>query len=88
MKKDEEKYMEYALKLTGKVQELLSDEDGDFHISLEDLEGEGNLTAFMHALANAMPCRIYNHLTGDSKNTLEFNHLANHLCFQFSNKVD
>jgi len=33
-----------------------------------------------------MPTMIYNTLTGENKNFLEFNHLANQLVLQFNKK--
>lgn len=73
------KDVEYAAILTAKISEVF-EEDID---KKELLEGE-NLTHFFHALVNLMPNHIYNTLTGDDKNNLEFNHLANNLVFQYS----
>ena len=85
MKKQDEHY-EYAVLIEAAIGELFN-EDSEFHIDLEDLEKEGNLTKFIHALANIVPVHLHNKLTGDNKDMLEFNHLANRLCFQFSNKT-
>lgn len=51
------------------------------------MKGE-NPTHFTHALANIAPAHIFNQLTGENKSSLEFNHLANQLCFQYSTKND
>lgn len=81
--KHSEKELQYAVKLGGKIAEIFDDES-EFHIDKEEL-GEGdNLTHFFHALANVMPTHIYNKITGDNKNHLEFNHIANQLVFQYS----
>ncbi len=74
-----EKHEEYAVKILDKVQELLQDE-------IEEISEGTNATDFIHALANTVPNIVYNKLTGDDKNNLEFNHFANNLVFQFSKK--
>jgi hypothetical protein len=74
----------YALILIGKIQELFDENsESDFHIDQEELQEGENLTHFFHALANMMPNHIYNNVTGDYKNNLEFNHIANQLVFQY-----
>ncbi len=80
------KYKEYAILIAAKISELF-DEDDESYISEEDLFDDENLTQFIHAMANAAPNIMYNNITGDNKNNLEFNHLANGLCFQYMNKV-
>lgn len=80
-----EKAFQYAAILTAKIGEVI-EEDGE--ISGEEL-GEGdNLTHFFHALANIMPTHVFNSITGDEKNNLEFNHIANQLVFQYSKKKE
>lgn len=86
MKKDE-KWLEYAGAITALAGEMF-DEDSEHCVDLDDLSEGDNLTHFIHALANVMPTVIYNKLTNDDKNNLEFNHLANRLCFQYSDKVN
>jgi len=82
-----EKKIEYATKLLGAIGSMF-EEGNEWEIDQEEL-GEGdNLTEFFHALANIVPTHLYNELTGDNKDQLEFNHLANKLCFQYSNKKD
>lgn len=81
-----EKHIDYAVQIQGVLSELFRG-DRDYYIDeLELLEGD-NFTHFMHALANVVPTRFFNKLTRDSKNNLEFNHIANQLCFQYSSKV-
>ncbi|MBS9773836.1 MAG: hypothetical protein KGV59_01585 [Tenacibaculum sp.] len=78
----------YALKIT-EVLQLLFDEESEYAIDKTELiEGENNLTDFFHALANVAPTNVYNKLVNDDKNQLEFNHIANQLCFQYSKKSD
>lgn len=58
--------------------------DSPNYIDPKQFEDDDNLKAFMHALATAGPCFIFNMITGENKNHLEFNHVANALVFEFS----
>lgn len=82
-----EKHLQYAAMLSGKIAEIF-DEESEYHIDQEELQEGDNLTHFFHALANVMPTHLFNKITGDDKNNLEFNHIANQLVFQYSNKND
>jgi hypothetical protein len=82
-----EKTHEYAAILTAKMLEIFDKESEDQIDRKELFEGD-NLTHFIHALATIMPTFIYNKLVTDTKNHLEFNHLANGLVFQYSKKED
>lgn len=77
---EEEKHLRYAAIITTKLAELF-EEEGDLH---EDEDFTNNLTEFIHALATVAPCHLYNKIIGDNKNHLEFNHLCNQLCFQYT----
>lgn len=81
-----EKQFEYAVKL-GMAVASVFDENSDYRINKSEFENDDNLKAFIHALANIVPNQIYEMLTGEDKNNLEFNHIANHLVFEYS-KVD
>ena len=81
-----DKSIEYAAKILAQIQEIF-DEDSDNYIDVKELSEGNNLTEFMHALANLAPNMVYSKFTGDDVNSLEFNHLANKLCFQFSEKA-
>ena len=81
-----EKHIDYAVKL-GMAVATVFDEKSDYHIKQSDFENDDNLKAFLHALANIVPNQMYETLTGEDKNNLEFNHIANHLVFEYS-KVD
>lgn len=72
---------EYAVIILNQIQEMFSD-DCENHIDLEDLQEGNNATHFIHALATIVPNMVYNKLTGDNKNHLQFNHMANQLVFQ------
>ena len=82
-----EKHLQYAAMLSGKIAEIF-DAESEYHIDQEELQEGDNLTHFFHALANVMPTHLFNKITGDDKNNLEFNHIANQLVFQYSNKKD
>jgi len=73
--------------LSGKIAEIF-DEESEYYIDQEELQEGENLTHFFHALANVMPTHLFNKITGDDKNHLEFNHIANQLVFQYSKKQD
>ena len=82
MTENKEKYLEYAAMITSSISDMF-EEGSDYHIDQEELAEGDNLTHFLHALANVVPTHIFNDITGDKKNQLEFNHTANHLCFQY-----
>jgi ribosomal protein L2 len=83
------KHLQYAVMLNGKIAELFDeDSESDFHIDQQELQEGDNLTHFIHALANIMPTYLFNKITGDDKNNLEFNHIANQLVFQYYKKQD
>ena len=84
-----EKHLQYAAMLSWKIVELFDeDSESDFHIDHKELQEGDNLTHFFHALANIMPTHLFNKITGDDKNNLEFNHIANQLVFQYYKKQD
>ena len=82
-----EKHLQYAAMLSRKIAEIF-DEESEYHIDQEELQEGDNLTHFFHALANIMPTHLFNKITGNDKNNLEFNHIANQLVFQYSKKQD
>jgi hypothetical protein len=79
-----EKRFEYAAIISSKIAELLDEtSESGFHISIEELNEDDNLTEFCHALLNLAPFKIVSNLSNAAKDVLELNHLANRLCFQF-----
>lgn len=82
MSEEKEKYLQYAAMINGVLASMF-DEDSEWAIDQEVLNEGDNLTLFIHALANVAPTLLFNTLTGDNKNQLEFNHMANQLCFQY-----
>lgn len=77
--------LEFSAKLYSQIIEVF-EEDSSNYIDLKELKkSEDGLTDFFHALANMIPTVLYNRLTGSDVNHLEFNHIANRLCFQNMN---
>lgn len=76
-----EKWIQYAVIISAQIQEMF-EEDATNKIDLEELAEGDNAKHFLHALANVVPCKVYNKLTRNEKTYLEFNHLANVLCFE------
>jgi len=82
MERSEEKIVEYTSIIVDCLNQLL-EKDNDFSLDTDELiEGE-NLSIFFHALSTVVPSHFFQILTGNKKSFLEFNHLANHLCFQY-----
>lgn len=79
-----EKWLQYAVLLQSQIAAMFK-EDSDNYIDPNDFEDEENCTAFFHALANVMPCNLFNKLTGEDVDVLGFNHNANRLIMQFCN---
>lgn len=88
MSKNNGKHLEYATIILGKLSELFDkDNESNYHIDLKELEEGDNMTDFVQALANIVPNHLVNSLTNQDNTTIEFNHMANILVFQYS-KLD
>lgn len=83
----EEKAAQYAIALLSAIQTCF-DDDSENPINVKELMKDNNLTHFMHALSNLAPAMVYEKFTGQDVDSLEFNHIANKLCFQYSKSVD
>lgn len=83
--KNRDKAIQYAARIVNALGELFS--DGEHEMDMEELMEGDNLTNFIHGLANIAPTMIYNELTGEERENLEFNHIANRLCFQYSTSI-
>jgi len=81
---------EYSAIIISKLAEIIApDSDSDMRIDLDDLlQSDENATIFFHCLANIAPTYFYNEITNETINSLEFNHLANKLNFQYLNKPE
>jgi hypothetical protein len=78
----QEKWMTYAVLIQSAIAEMFEDGANNF-IDKNDFDDEQNAKDFLHALANVAPTHLFNKLTNDDKNMLEFNHVANQLCFEY-----
>ena len=78
------KHVQFAVQITAMIADAMLNEDSEHYIGLK----EEDITEFIHALATVAPTMIFNNITGSDKNNLEFNHVANQLCFQFMSKED
>lgn len=83
MKEKTERYPEFAAVIIDRLASIFDKDSEDFSYDLEQLSEDEELTEFMFALACVVPAKLFNEITGDDKDYLEFNHLANRLCFQF-----
>lgn len=83
-----EKSMSFANRIALAINDMLTNEASEYYVSVEELQEDDGLTDFVHALANLAPATVYTSLTNDDKNTLEFNHLANQLCFQYGKREE
>lgn len=85
-KRKNEMYVQYAAKILSTLSPILTDEDSENHIGLEELQEGDNLKHFIHALGTVASCHLFNQFTGGDKSWLEFNHVANTLIFEYANK--
>ena len=86
MAKQEQLWMTYAVRIQTVLQ-LLFEKDSEDYVG-DNFFQEGDATQFFHALGNVVPTTVFQRLTGINKNCLEFNHLANQLCFQYSERPE
>ena len=76
------KYIQFASQITAVLADAMENEDNPNYMEIK----EKDLTEFIHALSTVAPNMIFNNITGQNLNNLEFNHVANKLCFQFMKK--
>lgn len=79
-----DKKTEYCALILTKIGEMFEEDEN----LLKDISDGDNCTDFFHALANMVTTNLYNQLTSGDLNMLQFNHIANQLVFQNSNRVD
>lgn len=80
--KKHEKWITYAVQIQSALQEAF--DRGD--IDVKEFEDSENFKQFLHALSTVVPAKMYCSLTGEESNYLEFNQLANTLCFEYMTK--
>lgn len=80
-KTNNEKAVRMGMLIAGQMLQIFDADESQFHIDPKEVEEDATL--FMYAAACIAPAVIYNKITGDSKNFLEVNHIANQLCFQY-----
>lgn len=83
--KEQQKFLEYSEKVT-RVLGLLFNKESEFCLNEFELGEDVDVKNLIHAFANVAPCYLYNKITGEDADWLEFNHLANHLNFEFMTK--
>ncbi|MNK40613.1 hypothetical protein D3C87_592630 [compost metagenome] len=81
MENNKSKQEEYTLKILEQLQNLF-EEENENRINITDLEDNNNAADFFHSLANLAPAVVYSKLTQKEVGSLDFNQLANKLCFQ------
>lgn len=87
MSKENEKAVRMGILIAGQIMEIFNEEESHFYINESELEDDA--TAFVYAVACVAPAIVYGKLTGNENiNFLEFNHIANRLCFQYGKMID
>ena len=77
-----DKWMIYATQIKRQVDEILTGDESVNAIDLEELGENNNAAHFFHAFT-VVGCLYYKQFTRGEIDYLEFNHVANRLCFQF-----
>lgn len=71
------KEQDFALKIIGAIQDVLTNEESEHHITPEELRE--NTTDFFHALGNLAPGYLFNQMTGSQEKIIDFNHIMNRI---------
>ena len=72
----------YIDKIMGALKEVFDNKDSEHFIDVEVIDKTGDGNDLMYALGCAVPAQIYSNLTKKPVDALQFNHIANILCFQ------
>ncbi len=80
------KQEQYVMQIMSAIQTCF-DGSSENSISVRELYEDDNLNLFFHALANIAPAMIYDRITGHETALLDFNHMANGLCFRYEQQV-
>jgi len=84
MKKEDEKWAYYSVIISRCLSQLF-DKESEYYV---DIKNDTDFTQFIYVLSVSVPANLYNKLTKENVNHLEFNHISNHLVFQFSKLSD
>jgi len=79
------KWIKYATLVQSQIGAMFEEESENYIDISEFTDGE-NIKQFIHAISTVVPASIFEKLTGEQKNHLEFNHVANGLCFEYCEK--
>ena len=77
---EKDKIQKYAKVLGIAINELFVEDEE----LINELDNPDNFTMFIHVMSTVVPTFVYNKLAKDDKSWLEFNHMANHLVFQYN----
>ena len=81
-KKSADRSVEYAKKIVAHLGEIFKS-DNEHFINEDEFVNDRTFTEFIYALSVIMPTHVYNRMTQQKADYLDFNHVANKLCFQF-----
>lgn len=82
-----EKFISYAARIQDQVLKMFED-DAENYIDLQEFEDQENFKQFLHAISTVVPTSLFNKIADKSeeRNHLEFNQMANSLCFEYCEK--
>lgn len=84
----QEKWITYAVQIREQIFSMF-DEDTENYIDKQEFADPENFKQFLYALSTVVPTEIFNTISADEdKSFLEFNHVANHLCFEYCKIAD
>jgi hypothetical protein len=75
---------DYSVLILNVLMQVFEKDSSMMHIDIEEFKNPDNLRCFIHAIANLLPNSVYCSLTRNEADSLEFNYLANRLCFEFA----
>lgn len=79
--------MQMIAKVNDQLVGIFKEDCENFIGKLSDLTDD-EATMLFHVIASVVPCRLYNHITGDNADVLQFNHNANRLIMQYCQTTD
>jgi hypothetical protein len=75
-----ERQIQFSASISNCLAQLFDDES-HFAINI-DVADEEQVKDFIWALSTTVPCNMWSKISGNKINFLEFNHIANMLCFE------